>query len=1022
MTLSEFSIKRPVFAWILMFGLIFFGVLSFNQMGINENPDVEFPVVTVRYAYQGATPVVIEKDVIEPVESVLVSMQGIKRMTSEAERGGAKIKLEFELDQDIDFALQEVQTLLGRAQRNLPSELDPPTVTKSNAADSPIMYLALKNTSLSTRDLMILFRDRIIDGFATVDGVAEVRPFGFHRPMMRIDLKSEKLKRYQLTAQDIVASIQREHKELPAGKLEFLDEEDLIRVMGEAKTVEEFKNMSISRRGGSPNFRSLKLKEIAHVYKGIENLRRKNRVNQEPALGMAIQKQRGVNAVETARKVKKKITNINQTLPQGVELQINFDSTQFIEESVNELIFTLILSALLTSLVCWIFLGTFSATVNILLAIPTAIIGTFIFINQLGFTLNSFSLLGLALAIGVVVDDAVIMLENIVRYIQKGFDRVQAAFKGSREITFAVLATTLALISIFIPITFMKGIEGRFFLEFAVTISIAVSLSSLEALTLAPMRCSQFLQVEARKTFFGRGFENLIENLKNKYFIALSFLLKNRIKVLLLSTILFLTSLLSFRYLKTEFVPPQDRGVLFVIFIAPDGKSMEYTDRKVAEFENLVAENSYVKRTFFAIGGFGQGGQGNRGNGVIILKNRNQRDLSQFDVATNIRKAAKEIEGINIIIRDRTGNPLSQGRGSPVEFTISGPKPEKQKELFYEMKEKMQETGLVVGIRSDDVTTLPEVKIVPNRKKATERGVEIAEIANIINATFGGVVAGEYTEVGRRFEIFVQLTEKNRRKIQDFEDVLVRNNRGELLKLTSVVDIVEDETPQFVYRENRIRGVRVDGNLPQGVKLGEAISEIRKISKEVLPEKYYLRFNETPQDKLYDILFIMLLSLIMAYMILSSQFNSFFDPLIIFLAIPFGLSGSFIALVLGGQSLNIYSVIGILLTMGIVKKNSILLIEFTNQLREQGKGLNEALLEACPTRLRPILMTTIATLAASLPPALALGPGSETRVPMALTVLGGVSLSLCFTLFVVPCAFSLFAPKRRKTPEESEMN
>jgi len=1020
MTLSEISIKRPVFAWILMFGLIFFGALSFQQMGINENPDVEYPVVTINYVYEGASPVVIEKDVVEPVESVLVSMEGIRRMTSTAERGGAQIRLEFELDRDIDFALQEVQTLLGRAQRNLPDILDPPTVTKSNAADDPVMYLALRNNSLSFRDLMILFRDRVIDSFATIEGVAEVRPFGFHEPMMRIDLNADALKRYQLTAQDIVDSIRREHKELPAGKFEYKENEDLIRIMGEVAEVNEFKEMIISRRGGRPNFVSLRLKDVADIYEGTENIRRVNRINGEPGLGMAIQKQRGVNAVATADRVKVRMKELNETLPEGVRLEVNFDTTQFIRDTVNELVFTLILSALFTSIVCWIFLGSWTATLNILLAIPTAIVGTFIVINQLGFTLNSFSLLGLALAIGVVVDDAVIMLENIVRYMQKGYDRLNAAFKGSREITFAVIATTLALVSIFIPITFMQGIEGRFFLEFALTISIAVALSSLEALTLAPMRCSQFLRLEERATAVGKFFDRSMERLTRLYEKILKRLLNNRIKAISIAGLLFIASLGVLKYLPTEFAPPQDRGVLFIIFIAPDGRSMEYTNAKVQEFEKYAMEHPDVKRTFFAVGGFGQGGQGNRGNGVIILNDRDERKLSQFEVADELREKASNVDGIRTIIRDRTGSPLGGGRGSPVEFTISGPEPEKQKELFYEMQEEMEKSGLMVGIRSDDVRTLPEVQIVPNREKAIKSGVEVAEIANIINATFGGVVAGEYTDIGRRFEIFVQLKEGDRQKIKDLEPILVRNNRGELIPLTSVVDIVETSTPQFVYRENRIRGVRVDANLAKNVALGDAINEVNRIAETVLPEKYYIRFDETPQDKVIEIIFIMCLGLVMAYMVLASQFNSFLDPFIIFLAIPFGLTGSFMALVLGGQSLNIYSIIGILLTMGIVKKNSILLIEFTNQLRDSGRKLDEALIEACPTRLRPILMTTFATLAASLPPALAFGPGSETRVPMAYTVLGGVSLSMFFTLFVVPCVFSLLAANRRETPMESE--
>lgn len=1003
-----------------MFALIFFGAISFRTIGINDNPDVDFPTITISYGYDGATPEIIEKDVIESAENVLVSMEGIRNITATADRGTANITLEFNIDRDIDFALQEVQTLLGRAQRELPDAVDPPVVTKSNAADEPLMYLNVSSDTLSDRELMILYRDRIRDRISTVEGVAETRAFGYHEPLLRVDLNAEKLRRYQLTAGDIVSSVAREHQELPAGRLEFKDQEKNMRLMGEAEKVDEFENMVISRRGGVPNYLDLRLKDVAQVYEGIENLRRTSRFNGRRALGMAVQKQTGVNAVATADLVKQRIKEINKDLPEGTVLDINFDRTQFIRDSVNELIYTLFLSAFLTSLVCWIFLGSWSATINILLAIPTAIIGTFIFIKLFGFTLNTFSLLGLALAIGVVVDDAIIMLENIVRYMQMGWDRINAAFKGSREISFAVIATTAALVSIFVPITFMNSIEGRFFFEFAVTIAVAVCLSSLEALTLAPMRCSQFLKLEERTTWFGRFFEKTMEGLTRFYSRTLNACLARPWMPIVTSILVFVGSLYFIKVLPTEFAPPQDTGILFTSFQAPDGSSLDYTGRKVKEFEAIVSKHPAVDRYYMAVGGFGRGGQSNRGIGIVVLKNREERSLSQFEVGADLREKVKSIEDMKFFIRDRSGGPFQGRRGSPLEFTINGPDPEKQKEYFFEIQKKMLATDLMVGTRSDDVLTLPEVHVQPNREKGISRGVEVSEIANIVNATFGGTVAGQYTDRNRRFDIWVQLQEEDRQRKEDLSKILIRNNRGELLRLTEVVDVIETEGPQQIYREDRIRGLRVDSDLAQGVRLGEAVSAVRKIASDVLPEDYYVRFDETPESKLLETVLIMLLGLVIAYMVLAIQFNSFIDPMIVFIAIPFGLTGSFIGLVLGGQSLNVYSAIGILLTMGIVKKNSILLVEFTNQLRDQGQTLANALKEACPTRLRPILMTTTATLAAAVPPALSYGPGSETRVPMALTVLGGVLLSTFFTLYLVPCAHLLIKPKRVVIREEGE--
>lgn len=1014
MKLSEISIKNPVFAWMLMFSLILFGWLGFRELGINENPDVDFPTVSINYSYEGATPEVVEKDILEPVESVLVSMQGIKTLTSSARRGSGRIEVEFELDRDIDFALQEVQTLLGRAQRQLPDNLETPTVTKSNAADDPIVYLALTTKTLSLRELNVLFRDQIQDRLSTVDGVSEVRAYGYLEPMMRIDVDAKKLNSYQLTATDIVDTLSREHVELPAGKFEYGDTEESIRVLGEGRTVEDFNKMIISRRSGRPNYIPITLGDVAQVFEGTENVGRISRVNGVPSLSMAIQKQRGVNAVETAEMVKKRVEEINKGLPEGTNLTVNFDRTIFVELSVDELVTNLVLSAVLTSIVCWLFLNSISATINILLAIPTAIIGTFAFMKLFGFTLNAFSLLGLSLAIGIVVDDAIVMLENIVRYTDMGYDKVQAAFKGSREITFAVIATTAVLVAIFAPVTFMSGVEGKFFSEFAITLCVAVSLSSLEALTLAPMRCSQFLNTSSKGLFIHRWVDTMVEKSKSFYARTLDWSIRHKISVIVISLGLFVASLFALPLVKKEFAPEQDKGFIFVVFIAPDGKNIYYTDSKIKEYEAIVSKHPDVARYIVSAGGGGGGGQGNRGFGILLLKDRPERKKSQFEVADELREQLRSIEGMTVVLRDRTGSAIGGRRGSPIEFTILGPDPKVQLELYDKIKAEMEGTGQIVGVRSDDVGQLPEVHIVPDRKKALARGVEVLTIAQTVNIAVGGVEAGQYTDGGRRFDVYVQLREEDRETPDKIKDLLLQNNRGEFVSLRNVVNFVETFGPQTIYRENRARGVRVDANLTKDAVQGDAIAKIQEIAAKVFPENYQAKFSVDLDDSLLDIVFIMVLGIAIAYMVLGSQFNSFIDPIIVFFAIPFGLTGAFLALLVAGQSLNIYSMIGILLTMGIVKKTSILIVEFTNQLRDQGKNVSEALIEACTTRFRPIIMTTFTTLASAVPAAISTGAGSETRVPMALVVLGGVALSTVFTLYVIPCVYALFARERRQ--------
>lgn len=1017
MKISSISIKNPVFAWMLMCSLILFGVLGFRELGINENPDVDYPSISISYEYEGATPEVVEKDILEPVESVLVSMQGIKDMTSTAGRAQGRIELEFSLDKDIDFALQEVQTLLGRAQRQLPDSIETPTVTKSNAADDPIMYLALVSTTLNERELNLLFKDGVIDQLTTIEGVSEVRAFGARDPMMRIDVKAELLAKYQLTVSDIVETLERESLELPAGKFETPETETSIRVLGEGRTVEDFQDMIISRRGGRANYVPIRLKDVAHIYQGVENRTRISRVNKVPSLSMPIYKQRGVNAVEVADRVKERVKEISKTLPEGTNLSVNFDRTTFIRLSINDLLKNLLISVLLTSFVCWLFLNSISATINILLAIPTAIIGTFAFMHLLGFSLNTFSLLGLTLAIGIVVDDAIVMLENIVRYAKSGYDKVQASFKGSSEIAFAVLATTAVLVAIFAPITLMPGIEGRFFQEFALTICIAVSLSSLEALTLAPMRCSQFLNVKAKGIFVHRWVDQFVDTTRKFYIKNLELALRHRFKVIFISIGVVLSSLFTLNYIDKEFSPESDRGFMFVIFIAPDGKSLDYTNEKVKEYEKIVEKNPDVRRMIVAVGGGRGATTGNRGFGVIILKDREERTNSQFEVAAALRKELSKIQGIRIIVRDRMGSAIGGRRGSPIEFTITGPDAEIQAQLFKQLQKEMNESKLMVGVRSDDIGELPEVHILPDRLKAQQRGVEISTIAKTLNIGVGGVAAAKYTESGRRYDVFVQLEEKDRTS-QTISELLLQNNRGEFVTLKDVVTISDAFGPQSIYRENRARGIRVDANLGNEIAQSQAIQFIKDAGKKLLPSGYNLKFSKDLNDSLFGILLIMVLGLVIAYMVLASQFNSFSDPFTVFMAIPFGLAGSFMALWLSGSTLNIYSMIGILLTMGIVKKTSILIVEFSNQLRDEGKELQDAILHACETRFRPIVMTTFTTLASAIPAAVIIGAGSETRRPMALVIIGGVFLSTIFTLVVIPCFYSLVAKPRRKILEE----
>lgn len=1027
MILSEVSIRRPVFAWMLMFGLMFFGYLSYKQMGVSQNPDIDFPYVNISVGYEGAASEVMEKDVVDPIESAVVSIEGIKKITSSARTGIANVSVEFVLGKDVDVAVQEIQSAISRAQRNLPDDIETPIITKANPEDRPIMWISVRSDQLSTRDLMYLVRNQIRDQFSTVMGVSEVILGGYIDPALRVDVSLDALRTYQLSVDDIVGTIQREHLELPAGRIEGAKVEESVRVMGEASTAKEFQEITIKRRGGAPNYRPIPLTEVADVREGLEEVRRISRVQGESSVGLGIRKQRGANSVAVADEVKEKMAFVQSQLPDHVKMAINYDSTPFIRDSVDELVFTIILSALLTALVCWVFLGSFSSTINIVLAIPTSILGTFIFINWMGFTLNSFSLLGLSLAIGIVVDDAIIVLENIMRHKTMGKNKIVAALDGSKEITFAVIATTLALVAIFVPVTFMEGIIGQFFFQFAATICIAVALSSLEALTLAPMRCSQFLEAPQRDTGLGKIFEDTMNRLRDGYGRILPSVIEHRWKTLIGALVLFVASLFLITKIPKEFSPKIDEGRLFMIIKTKEGSSMEFTSNKVMELEKIVMSKDYVERYFTAIGGF-QGGQSNTAFMFVTLKDQDERPRveslgkrpSQIDIANLLREDFKKVEGVRAFIQESSGSALGGGRGFPVEFSIRGPNWNKLVELAGKMKERMEAEGIYSEVNTDDIQGAPEIHVIPDRQKAQELGVDISEISRAVQVLFGGFTAALYSKGGQRYDVIVQLKEEDRKTSENISKILVRNNRGELVSLKDLVKIEEKSTPPTITREDRVRSVSITSNIQGDTPQQTALERVEEIGKEVLPEGYYVALSgsaETFKESFRNLIIALVLGILVAYMVLGSQFNSFADPLVVLTALPFAATGAFIALLLTSQSLNIYSMIGMILLMGIVKKNSILLVEFTNQLREDGKSIREALTEACPLRLRPILMTTFSTTAAALPAAINFGPGAETRMPMAVVIIGGILVSTVFTLFVVPCLYDLISP-RRDTFEE----
>jgi len=1023
MTLSDISIRRPVFAWMLMSALIIFGAISFTRLGISQLPDVDFPIVSVAVSLPGAAPEVMETEVADTIEDAVMGISGIKEVSSSSRQGQTTLTIEFELDKDIDVALQEVQTKLAQAQRNLPKDIDPPIISKTNPEDQPIMWLCLSG-SIPMRDLTDYARDHVKDQFTSAPGVGEVLLGGYINPNVRIWVDGNALRQYELTVQDVIRTIETQHVELPAGVIENSKTESNVRVIGEARNMADFEHMLIPARSNSPLWLPITLGQVAQIEDGLDDVRRISRFQGKLGIGFGIRKQRGTNAVAVSKAVKERLAEVQKNLPPDIKMDIVFDTTKFIEESTHELNYTLVLSAILTSVVCWLFMGSLSSAFNIVLSIPTSILGTFIFLYFSGFTLNTFTLLGLSLVIGIVVDDAIMVLENIVRYREMGEDKVRAAIIGAREITFAAIAATAAILAIFVPVLFMKGIIGKFFYQFGFTISVAVLLSLVEALTLAPMRCAQFLEI-GNTSFLARFMDGLMHRLTNGYRRLLSLCLNYRWIVVILSLIFVVVSFRSVKSLDKEFVPSQDQSRFMVRVQTPIGSSIGHTNEVFKEIETKILKVPGVQKYYAAIGGF-SGGEVNSGMLFVTLTDFHKRPidkktgkpLSQKEIMGLVRHMIKATPGITkVVVQDLSLSGFSAQRGFPVEFTLRGPDWDTLGKLSEDLKPKMEATGTMTDVDSDYVLGMPEIQIIPNRAKAAARGVNIEVISQTIENSIGGVRVGKYTQDGKRYDIRVRLKEEQRRTFAQVTNLWVQNNRGELVLMADLVDITQKPTLSSITRKNRERAIGMFANISPGKSQDEALAEVQKLGKD-LPRGYSVVLSgsaKSYKESFQSLIIALVLGFVVAYMVLATQFNSFIHPVTVLLALPFSITGAFWALRISHQSLNMYSMIGILLLMGIVKKNSILLVDFTNARRKSGLPVREALMEACPIRLRPILMTSIATIAAAVPAAIAFGPGSETRIPMAVVIIGGVTVSTVLTLFVVPCAYSLFSRIENKT-------
>ena len=1002
MSITDVCIKKPVFAWMIMAATIIFGLVAAQRIGISQFPDVDFPTINISVSWEGANPEAVESDVVEFIEEAVTQVEGVKSITSSARQGSANITVELDLSRNVDLALQDVQTKVSQAQRRLPLDIDPPVVSKSNPEDQPIMWLGVSGP-FSQQVVSDFARYRVKERLQTVPGVGEVQLGGLLERNVRIWVDAQKLDAHALTVTDVIAALQREHVELPAGRIETQGREVNVRFMGEALDLETLSNVAVREENG----RTVYLHDVAIVEDGFEDERRLARVNGEPAQALGIKKQRGANAVAVAQAVRAQLAELQKELPEGMSASINFDSTQFIEESVHEIEFELLLACILTAFVCWVFLGSLSSTLNVVLAIPMSLLGTVAVIYFLGFTLNTFTLLGLALAVGIVVDDAIMVLENIFRHAEEGKDRVTAAREGTAEITFAALAATLAVVAIFLPVVFMKGIIGRFFLQFGVTLCVAVLLSYVEAITLAPARCAQLLKTSREhRSRIGVVVDKAFSKLEALYARALGWGLVRPWRVLLVAVAMLILSAFAFKALPGEFVPSQDQGRMSVRLQTAVGSSLEETNRLFKRAEEFVSNRPEVTRVFVVVGGGGGGSSVNAGNMNLTLVPADQR-MTQAEFAQVLRKELNSYPGLRAVVQDLSQAGFTAQRGFPVEFSVRGSDWDKLVEASQSLREQLLASGKVVDLDTDYQLGQPELRITPDRARAADVGVPIQAVASTVNALVGGVRVGKYSSGGRRIDVRMRLLASQRSRPEDLSLLKVRTANNMLVPLSSLVTQEELPALQAITRRDRERAISLFANVAPGSNQEEALATVEALGKD-LPGGIRVVAGGASvafRDSMSSLIFALFLGIAVAYMVLGAQFNSFLHPVTVLTILPLSVAGASFALLITGNTLNIFSMIGLLLLMGIVKKNSIILVDYALQQREQGADAMQAMLRAGPVRLRPILMTSTATMMSAVPAALALGAGSETRAPMSIAVLGGLSVSTVLSLLVVPAFY-----------------
>jgi len=1009
MFLSEVSVKRPVFTTMIIMAFVVFGSICYGLIGVDLFPNVEFPMVSVITVLRGGSPETLELKVTDKIEEAINTISGIKELRSVSLENISQVMIEFELTKNVDVAAQEVRDKIARVRSDLPTEIDAPIVEKIDIGAAAIMSLVL-SSELSIKETTKYAKDVVKEYLQKLDGVGSIKIIGGMERQIRIWLSNEKMVRHDITVAEVVRALQTENIEIPGGNIETGPKDVVVKVKGEVEKFEDFKKLNVAIKNGY----TVKLGDIARIEDGMEDQKNYARLNGKQAVALQIMKQSGTNTVKVADAINKAVLELNKQLPKdkGLALKVVTDSSKFIKVSIEEVLFHLIFGGGLAILIVFVFLRNIKTTLISAVAIPTSVISTFAFMKYMNFTFNNLTMLALSLSIGMLIDDAIVVLENIYRHqAEEGRDPISAALFGTAEIGLAVLATTFSIVAVFVPVAFMRGLIGRFFFEFGMTVAFSVLVSLFVSFTMTPMLCSRFMRVKHHHGFLYNLFEKVFNAIDAFYVVILKFSLKMRFIVVITSVAMLFFSLKLAGGMKSEFKPDEDKDEFNVAVETPTGSSINFTQIAMREIEEKLSKDKYVTTVFSTVAADSQEKASVGKVYVQLIPKEKRPEAGQGVLMAKYREAFKDFAAGSVSVEIVADISLGGGRNAPLQYALQGPDLQKLNEYAGIMVSELKKTKGIVDIDTSYKTGKPELRVYIDRDRASQLFVPIASIASSVRTLVGGEKISKFKDGGNQYDVNVRLDLNERNSLDSISNFYVRSMTGQAIDFRNLVRMEQTSGPTQIDRLRRQRQITIMANLDD-YPLGEASDKMKAAKAGIkMPPEYsgtLMGMADKMKESFDNIFFAIFLAIIIVYMILASQFENFVHPFTIMISLPLSLIGGLGGLMIANKTINIFSLIGIIMLMGLVTKNAILLIDYIITLRDRGLGRYDAIIKAGPTRLRPILMTTAAMVFGMLPIAFGNGYGSETRSPMAICVIGGLLTSTVLTLVVVPVVYTLF--------------